>query len=206
MTPLISDIVVSVIIIASYVIGSRRGLVKTVWNAVSWIAAVAAVFLLIQPAVEVVQKTPIADNLNAKIYTIMQEKPEESIQRESAMPKFMTENTDIIDSISEKTAEDITALVLKIAVGLSLFIIMKIVLLILFAVINAVSKLPFVNSTNKLLGGLLGVINIMFVIYALCAAITLMTDNEEILGIINSSYVIKYFYDNNILMQLMLRI
>lgn len=206
MTPLIADIVVSVIIIAAYVIGSRRGLVKTVWNAVSWIAAVAAVFLLIQPAVEVVQKTPIADNLNAKIYTIMQEKPEESIQRESAMPKFMTKNTDIIDSISEKTAEDITALVLKIAVGLSLFIIMKIVLLILFAVINAISKLPFVNSTNKLLGGLLGVINIMFVIYALCAAITLMTDNEEILGIINSSYVIKYFYDNNILMQLMLRI
>lgn len=206
MTPLIADIVVSVIIIAAYVIGSRRGLVKTVWNAVSWIAAVAAVFLLIQPAVEVVQKTPIADNLNAKIYTMMQEKPEESIQRESAMPKFMTENTDIIDSISEKTAEDITALVLKIAVGLSLFIIMKLVLLILFAVINAISRLPFVNSTNKLLGGLLGVINIMFVIYALCAAITLMTDNEEILGIINSSYVIKYFYDNNILMQLMLRI
>lgn len=206
MTPLIADIVVSVIIIAAYVIGSRRGLVKTVWNAVSWIAAVAAVFLLIQPAVEVVQKTPIADNLNAKIYTMMQEKPEESIQRESAMPKFMTENTDIIDSISEKTAEDITALALKIAVGLSLFIIMKLVMLILFAVINAISRLPFVNSTNKLLGGLLGVINIMFVIYALCAAITLMTDNEEILGIINSSYVIKYFYDNNILMQLMLRI
>lgn len=206
MTPLIADIVVSVIIIAAYVIGSRRGLVKTVWNAVSWIAAVAAVFLLIQPAVEVVQKTPIADNLNAKIYTMMQEKPEESIQRESAMPKFMTKNTDIIDSISEKTAEDITALALKIAVGLSLFIIMKLVLLILFAVINAVSRLPFVNSTNKLLGGLLGVVNIMFVIYALCAAITLMTDNEEILGIINSSYVIKYFYDNNILMQLMLRI
>ncbi len=206
MTPLIADIVVSVIIVAAYVIGSRRGLVKTVWNAVSWIAAVAAVFLLIQPAVEVVQKTPVADNLNAKIYTMMQEKPEESIQRESAMPKFMTENTDIIDSISEKTAEDITALVLKIAVGLSLFIIMKLVLLILFAVINAISKLPFVNSTNKLLGGLLGVVNIMFVIYALCAAITLMTDNEEILGIINSSYVIKYFYDNNILMQLMLRI
>lgn len=206
MTPLIADIVVSVIIIAAYVIGSRRGLVKTVWNAVSWIAAVAAVFLLIQPAVEVVQKTPVADNLNAKIYTMMQEKPEESIQRESAMPKFMTENTDIIDSISEKTAEDITALVLKIAVGLSLFIIIKLVLLILFAVINAISKLPFVNSTNKLLGGLLGVVNIMFVIYALCAAITLMTDNEEILGIINSSYVIKYFYDNNILMQLMLRI
>lgn len=206
MTPLIADIVVSVIIIAAYVIGSRRGLVKTVWNAVSWIAAVAAVFLLIHPAVEVVQKTPIADNLNAKIYTMMQEKPEESIQRESAMPKFMTENTDIIDSISEKTAEDITALALKIAVGLSLFIIMKLVLLILFAVINAISRLPFVNSTNKLLGGLLGVVNIMFVIYALCAAITLMTDNEEILGIINSSYVIKYFYDNNILMQLMLRI
>ncbi len=206
MTPLIADIVVSVIIIAAYVIGSRRGLVKTVWNAVSWIAAVAAVFLLIQPAVEVVQKTPIADNLNAKIYTMMQEKPEESIQRESAMPKFMTENRDIIDSISEKTAEDITALALKIAVGLSLFIIMKLVLLILFAVINAISRLPFVNSTNKLLGGLLGVVNIMFVIYALCAAITLMTDNEEILGIINSSYVIKYFYDNNILMQLMLRI
>ena len=206
MTPLIADIVVSVIIVAAYVIGSRRGLVKTVWNAVSWIAAVAAVFLLIQPAVEVVQKTPVADNLNAKIYTMMQEKPEESIQRESAMPKFMTENTDIIDSISEKTAEDITALVLKIAVGLSLFIIIKLVLLILFAVINAISRLPFVNSTNKLLGGLLGVVNIMFVIYALCAAITLMTDNEEILGIINSSYVIKHFYDNNILMQLMLRI
>lgn len=206
MTPLISDIVVSVIIVAAYVIGSRRGLVKTVWNAVSWIAAVAAVFLLIQPAVEVVQKTPVADNLNAKIYTMMQEKPEESIQRESAMPKFMTENTDIIDSISEKTAEDITVLVLKIAVGLSLFIIIKLVLLILFAVINAISRLPFVNSTNKLLGGLLGVVNIMFVIYALCAAITLMTDNEEIFGIINSSYVIKYFYDNNILMQLMLRI
>ena len=206
MTPLIADIVVSVIIVAAYVIGSRRGLVKTVWNAVSWIAAVAAVFLLIQPAVEVVQKTSVADNLNAKIYTMMQEKPEESIQRESAMPKFMTENTDIIDSISEKTTEDITALALKIAVGLSLFIIIKLVLLILFAVINAISKLPFVNSTNKLLGGLLGVVNIMFVIYALCAAITLMTDNEEILGIINSSYVIKYFYDNNILMQLMLRI
>ena len=39
MTPLIADIVVSVIIVAAYVIGSRRGLVKTVWNAVSWIAA-----------------------------------------------------------------------------------------------------------------------------------------------------------------------
>ena len=206
MTPLIADIIVSAAIVAAYIIGSKRGLVKTVWNAVSWIVAVAAVFFMIQPAIEFVQKTPLADNLNAKIYTMMQEKPEESIQCEEALPKFLTKDTDIIDNISEKTAEDITALILKIAVGLSLFVIMKLVLLILFGVINAISKLPLINSTNKLLGGLIGVVNIMFVIYAVCAAIMLMADNEDIIGVINSSYVIKYFYDNNILMQLMLRI
>ena len=83
-----------------------------------------------------------------------------------------------------------------------MFLIIRILLWLVFNVLNVASKLPVIKGANKLLGGIAGVLGTMFVIYLVCAFISFFASNAGVIEVINSSYIVKYFYNNNILLQL----
>lgn len=216
----IIDIIAAVLIIAAFAAGAGKGLVKSVWRVAAWLITAVLTFMLVQPAADFLSGTKAAVKINEAVYNdVLQRLPssgtddENTVSSKTAIPKFILGGLDIEDiksnAVPEAAAElsrNITQIAIKIIACIALFIILRLILAVLFKIFDAASKLPVINSANKLLGGLLGVINILFVIYIVCALVSLFAANESVTDVINSSYIVKYFYNNNILLQLVLRI
>ena len=93
--------------------------------------------------------------------------------------------------------------VIRAVVGVMLFIGIRIIMGAVYRILRAVSRLPVIKGANRLIGGLLGLINYMFVVYAVLAVISLIVVKDGAgQSIIEQTYLAKYFYNNNILLNL----
>lgn len=203
------DAAAAALIVIAFAAGMKKGLVKSVWKAVSWVACAVLVLVLINPAVKLVSETPLYEKAYEAVNGEVSERLNTAGENgKIGIPEFVLKNADI-ESAAKKSAEEIsgniTGLILKIAVFVVLFVFIKIILAIVFHMLDTASKLPVINGTNKLLGGLLGLISILLAIYAVCAAIALFAVNEAVSDTVNSTYLVKYFYNNNILLQLIFK-
>lgn len=201
------DAVAAALVVISFVSGMKRGLVKSVWNTVSWIVTAVLVLALINPAAEMIKSAPIYEKTYETVNATVSERLSEAVEGEKfEIPEFIMQNK---ETAEEKTAEELSVIItdaaVKIAAFVLLFIIIKILLAIVFRILDAAAKLPVINSTNKLLGGLVGLINVLFVIYTVCAVISLAGAQKAVSDTINSTYLVKYFYNNNILLQLVFK-
>lgn len=79
-----------------------------------------------------------------------------------------------------------------------LFISIRVLLALIYRVLNAVLKLPLLKQTNQLAGGIAELVIALAVIYAVLAATALIgTDPVE------NTTLCRYFYDNNLLLMLL---
>ena len=217
MTPaLVIDIISVILIVVSFVRGSMKGFIKSVWRLAAWVITAVLTFSLLTPAYEFALNLPASEKLNAQVHQYLDERLTNGNEQEAVMitglPEFLGESIDLGQLTSEAAqnfdnavsdfAKNITNIIIKIAVFILLFLIIRILLWLVFNVLNVASKLPVIKGANKLLGGIAGVLGTMFVIYLVCAFISFFASNAGVIEVINSSYIVKYFYNNNILLQL----
>ena len=217
MTPaLVIDIISVILIVVSFVRGSMRGFIKSVWRLAAWVITAVLTFSLLTPAYEFALNLPVSEKLNTQVHQYLDERLTNGNEQEAVMitglPEFLGESIDLGQLTSEAAqnfdnavsdfAKNITNIIIKIAVFILLFLIIRILLWFVFNVLNVASKLPVIKGANKLLGGIAGVLGTMFVIYLVCAFISFFASNAGVIEVINSSYIVKYFYNNNILLQL----
>lgn len=214
-----ADIVAALLIIVSFVNGTRKGFVKSVWKLAAWILTIVLTMALLTPAYEYARTLPVRNTIKESITLKLNEKASEEIASEEeaakqslGLPAFLEKNLDFsaltqkteesVDAVLEGIAEDLTDIILKIAVFVLLFLAIRLLLWAVFLLLNLTSKLPVIKSANKLLGGVMGLISMLFVIYIVCALISFFASGDEVLEVINSSYIVKYFYNNNVLLHL----
>lgn len=217
MTPaLVIDIISVILIVVSFVRGSMKGFIKSVWRLAAWVITAVLTFSLLTPAYEFALNLPASEKLNTQVHQYLDERLTNGNEQEAVMitglPEFLGESIDLGQLTSEAAqnfdnavsdfAKNITNIIIKIAVFILLFLIIRILLWLVFNVLNVASKLPVIKGANKLLGGIAGVLGTMFVIYLVCAFISFFASNAGVIEVINSSYIVKYFYNNNILLQL----
>lgn len=217
MTPaLVIDIISVILIVVSFVRGSMKGFIKSVWRLAAWVITAVLTFSLLTPAYEFALNLPVSEKLNTQVHQYLDERLTNGNEQEAVMitglPEFLGESIDLsqltsqaaqnFDNAVSDFAKNITNIIIKIAVFILLFLIIRILLWFVFNVLNVASKLPVIKGANKLLGGIAGVLGTMFVIYLVCAFISFFASNAGVIEVINSSYIVKYFYNNNILLQL----
>ena len=217
MTPaLVIDIISVILIVVSFVRGSMKGFIKSVWRLAAWVITAVLTFSLLTPAYEFSLNLPVSEKLNTQVHQYLDERLTNGNEQEALMimglPEFLGESIDLGQLTSEAAqnfdnavsdfAKNITNIIIKIAVFILLFLIIRILLWLVFNVLNVASKLPVIKGANKLLGGIAGVLGTMFVIYLVCAFISFFASNAGVIEVINSSYIVKYFYNNNILLLL----
>ena len=108
---------------------------------------------------------------------------------------------DIINNVSETVANNL----IKIAVGILVFIVAKITLLFVKALARLISNLPIIGSFNKIGGAIYGILQGMLIIYILFAILSIFAptmENSGILEAINSSTIGKIMYNNNIILKI----
>lgn len=227
---MILDLIVIGIIVLSFMISAKKGFVRSVWKITALIVTIVLVMALRTPTVKFLAGTNISDTVYDFIserLTIQLERPpeieadtnEETEENKSFIPKFILDeviNPDNTNRMYDNLEESInrgtdvvtrrlTLWALNIIAAAGLFILIRVILSALFVILDGASKLPVINQANALLGGMLGAVNTIAVIYIACALISLFAAESEILAQIDKSILVKYLYNYNILLKLIIR-
>ncbi len=224
---MILDLIAAAIVVLSFIVNLRRGLVKSVWKITALVLTIVLVIALKTPVVNYLAGTDMAnriyksvsDSLTAELENPLNEvNTDEEAAQSGTIPPYLMEqmlktvnsDSDNINSAIEKGMDELarrlTMLMLKIIAVIGLFIIIRILLMVVFIVLDGASKLPVIGHANALLGGILGIINALAIIYIVCAVLSLLSVSSDIQNLINQSYIVKYFYNYNILLQLIMKI
>ena len=221
----IIDIIILAIMIICIFLGYKKGLIGVAVNIVGFFIALIIAFILYTPISNfIINNTTIQPTLKEAIsgmvtpYVINEDKNEAvNKEEEDNSPKVMTDyingfiekekqqveqtEKDIINKVSEKVANNL----IKIAVGILVFIVAKIALLFVKVLAKFVSKLPIIGQFNKLGGAIYGVLQGLLVVYILLAILSVFAPtmkNPGVLEAINSSMIGKMMYNNNIILKI----
>lgn len=234
--PLIADIVLVLLFVMSYSLGAKRGLSKYLYKLCATAGSIILAITLAQSASSYLAGTNFADMIYDKVYASVEDKimnssaakaisdfentdgySPDALSKELNLPKIILssvmKNTpnlgNTLGDITESISRRITVLILKIITLTALFILIRFLFFMLFKVLDGASKLPVLKSINRFTGGLLGLIQMLLFVYILTAALTLLLTGEQssmIHDIIDKTYIVKFFYEYNIIIQLLMKI
>lgn len=212
---IIPDLILAAVTFIAFIIGYKKGFVKSVWKIAALIITIILVLTLKTPAINYLAGTEFAAALNAKIGETVNipQGGGVNIAEVLNLPEFMRSDvnnqisSDIISSVNDTVNSSLTNIFLTIIVSVALFIIIRILLTAVFMIINGVSKAPVINGVNRMAGGLLAAVNIIFAIFIVLALISLFAPaDSSLFEMIEHTYIVKYLYNYNILLQLFMKI
>lgn len=229
MTGYIWDIILIVIVTFFIIKATKKGFIGASKTIVSLLLT-AILFASFQPTVlDFLQKSTLGDNIKtmvSKNITKTYEKeqlPEDADTTDTeqslmicealSLPAFLSASIEenlkqmsqIKNNVMEVITDSITLLILRLLSLLLLFVAVKIFVLIALKILESLFELPGLKTINRSLGALLGVFNALLAVYIICGLITLLIPTDKlstIKTVIDSTYIVKYFYDNNLLLSL----
>ena len=214
------DIILILILLISVLIGYKKGFIKILAGLISFILAFVLAYMLSGMAAEYIKTTKIGSNIKTTIETSVGDylnvKQEDKIEIEQEEKSKKLDIINIIEKNAEEKIEQGKVNIIEkvtnyvfVAIGfLAVFVLVKIVLLIVFFVLQKIFELPVLKSFNKL-GGIGVELIVTFLKIALVLAILkLMSPIEFIQGIIakiDSSVITKILYNHNIIADIILK-
>lgn len=214
---LVLDIILAALILISFIIGYKKGLVKSVWKIAALAITIVLVIALKNPVVSFLSGTTMADNINAKISETVHIPSGGGVDISDSLnlPDFLKVEVNsgiesaqgAVSSVNDAVAASLTTLFLTIITCVALFIIIRLILMAVYMIINGITEAPVIKGVNKFSGGLLGAVNMVFIIFLLLALVSLFAPaDSQMYEMIDKTYIVKYFYNYNILLQLFMKI
>lgn len=189
---MIADIIFLALIIFGAVRGSKKGLIKSIWGIGAWIVTIILVKMMAEPVTELISNT----SLYLSVKDAMFEKiSQQGIENLAFIPQSL------ITSTTEDTVSVLAEIIARASSYLILIVVIRVLLGVVFVVVNAISKLPVISSVNKITGAITGVVNV-FIISSVVLAIIAVVGVEAVANAIQDSSIVKYLYNNNILLNL----
>ena len=216
---MVIDIIIIAIMASCIFAGYKKGLIGVAFHLVSFIIAILVALLLHGPISNfIIQNTQIDDKIEDMIVknidpSRFEEGQTNLTKEEQNMPKIVVNYiqeaiqdnvNNAKNNIEDVIAERIAITIINIATIIILFILVRIILIVINKIGDMIAKLPIISQFNKTGGIIYGVIEGLFLIYvllALCLIITPFIQSTELLSYINTSYIGKMMYNNNILLK-----
>ena len=210
---IIFDAILIAIIVLNIFICYKKGLVKLAVGLVAVVAAILVALIFYKPISNmIVQNTEIDENIEKTIIENFTTKTEENTNTENkGFDKYIEKYVD--DTINKtqnqivvEAANVISIKVIDICTIIGLFIIVRIVLILLTFIADAITSLPILKQFNEIGGIIYGVVKSLLIIYEILAVlffIVYTTGNTTISDAISNSIITKVFYDNNLLLNIL---
>ncbi len=205
---IIIDVAVVAFIWILAVTGYKKGLVRTLYGFVSFIVAAIITAFVYKPVSEWLLKLDFVrkwtERISAYIVTSIAEGAEGVTGQ---LPEWMW-NFAGSGSATWTVGEAFASLVVGILCVVVVFIIVKLALTLFVGILDTIMKLPLLNSVNRLGGVVFGLLKGVIIVWIVCAVVVLFLSTEMFNGIndiIQSTAVTKYFYNNNMLMNFILK-
>mgnify|MGYP001026281509 FL=1 len=110
--------------------------------------------------------------------------------------------------IVTQTAGMMAVKIINVAVLIGIFLLVRVVLLLLTFISDIITSLPILKQFNEVGGVLYGAIKALLIIYIILTIVFFImcyTSNSTIADAINSSYVTKFFYEHNLLLNILFK-
>ena len=211
-------IVLDLILLASLAVsiffGYKKGLIGVAFNLCAFLVALIVTWILYNPVTNIViNNTEIDDGIKNAIIEKGVIKQDEKNQEENKVNEYIgqyitTPITDATNNVVEETAKVISEKIVAIGVAIVLFIVVRIALILLKFVAEAIAKLPIIKQCNKAGGLVYGAIRGMLMIYTFLAILFLVmsvNNSGTIANMINSSIMSKVLYENNLILNIIFK-
>ena len=214
---IILDIILAALSIISFIAGYKKGFVKSVWKIAALVVTIVLVIALKNPAVDFLSGTSIAGAINEKISKTIHIPQGGGIDAAESLnlPDFFNaqvsdgiENAQgAVASVNDAVAASLTNIAVTIIVCVALFIIIRLILMAVYMIAVGITAAPLIRGVNQFFGGLLAAVNMVFIIFLLLALVSLFAPaDSQLFEMIDNTYVVKYLYNYNILLQLFMKI
>ncbi len=201
---MLADIIVLSVVVISVAVGYKRGLLKSLFSVISYVASIVLSFLFYPVLSELLMKTPL--------YTFLVEKIGENYLSGTAGSTavsggnfFAQYLSSGIESATNGIAGAVAQLIVNIIAFVLIVIICKIAIRLIGNTLNIFTKLPVIKQFNRLggavAGGLIGIL-ILYIAFALMVAFAPLGSDSKVMTEIENSHLASEMYNNNILLNL----
>ena len=209
---IILDLVILGIILLNIFICYKKGLVKLAVGLVAVLVSIILALLLYKPVSGlIIEKTEIDNKIeNAIIENFTTKQDNEVEVDDSGFMKYIEQYVDDTvnktkNEIVTEAAGTIAVKVINIGVIILIFVVARLILILLTFITDLITELPIIKQFNEIGGVLYGVVKALLIIYVILAIaffLVYVTGNVTISEAISSSYITKFFYNNNILLNI----
>ena len=210
---MVVDIIIIVFLIIAIAIGRHNGMLVSLINIFALIVALMIAFLLCKPIGNIIiEKTNIDDGIKNIVSERMPMNNTKISVENTNLPSVMKDHIQNVadnvnetkDNIIDDTSTELSTEIVYVLIFIIIFILVKILLFILKVISRFITKLPILKQIDHFGGAVLGLIEGVFVVYAIFAIISVLSPaikSTEIIDQINTSYIGKQIYNNNLLLK-----
>lgn len=223
---MVLDIIIISLVLISGFIGIKKGMIVIITKIAGFILATVFAFIFYKSlATYFIANYEFPSKINQSIKSAIASQKQEANEKDeyinlsNIIEKFnLTEKINLEEEqenlseekvLSDVIAEKITMYIMNIISFLIIFLCIVIIVAILSVILGAIFSLPLLNSLNKT-GGFVAEIVLfvvkLWVILGIVSLLSPMSFMSWIVGLIDNSVIVKFLYNNNILMQLIYRI
>ena len=208
MVGIILDVVIVAIIALSVYSCYKKGLVNLAVGLIAVVGAIVLSVMFYKPITNVVIENTELDEM---IENTLNETFGEQVKFLGIANYLETEADNLVNGTNNE-AEYVGASVMadatvSLIVFIAIFIIVRVALFALTFVADAITSLPILKQLDDVGGILYGLLKALLIIYvalAIASIVVSLTGNAAISDAISSSYVTKFFYENNIILNILL--
>lgn len=196
---MVVDLIIIAIIVLSTFLAYQKGLVKLAIGLCSFVISIVVTFVLYQPISNlVIQVTRIDEAIEDAIYQKVNEVMSKNTEEEG-LTSEMVESAK--NEMLPQTARNLSINIVKGGVMIVLFIAVKIALMFVTVLADAIAKLPIIDQVNKTSGMIYGILRGILIVYVAFFILKIpgqMNPNNIVNTSINQSLLGKTMYENNI--------
>lgn len=223
------DAVLVLIVLVCIVRSAKKGFLASISNVLTLIL-IAVMFTSMQPTVlEYLQGSALGENIRQTVAkNVLKSYEKEQLPEDTdttdtetsimicdslGLPGFMSSGikdslkqmSEIKNNVMEVISDAISLTMMKVISVILLFILVRIIVFLVIKLLESLFALPGLKTINSTMGALIGILNAALAVYIICGAVSLFTPTDKLPAVsetVSNTYIVKYFYDNNILMSL----
>ena len=211
---IILDVIIVAIIALNVYLCYKKGLVNLAVGLIAVVAAIILAVIFYKPVTNlVVEKTEFDEKLQSTIVeTFTPEGAEGGQVRYVGILSYLeTELGNVINETQNEvvyeTANAMSVKIINLIVFIVIFTAVRVALFALTFVADAITSLPILKQLDDVGGIIYGLVKALLIIYVVLAIVSIIvgfTASTSISDAISSSFITKFFYENNLLLNIIL--
>lgn len=189
---IIIDIILAILLLYAVSRGAKKGGARGILELLSFVVTIITTMIFKDTITNAILELSFVKDLILKLSVVFP-LPEEIL------------NNPLIDVHTTKIATDIVTVVISVIGFVITYFVARFVLGLFIKIIDKIMSFPVLRTLNKLVGGVLGGVKFLIIVFVIMSLMLLLKDTSiytSFNSIVADTYLTKWLYNNNFLFSL----